>query len=158
MEKNKAIYIFILILINWSLAWLQTDINSDIQGHILLKTYLKNLYIIISYVCIVTRLLFQYDDYDPTDIPADQAAPAPAEYLPAGRRGRNLRNRKEKMKMPGHRMMNTKRAKTGMNQRKPKAFRSSARRFSGRALSLATTEAKRQGRQIMSVSEWLRRG
>ena len=78
----------------------------------------------------MTRLLFQYDDYDPTDIPADQAAPAPAEYLPAGRRGRNLRNRKEKMKMPGHLMMNTKRAKTGMNQRKPKAFRSSARRFS----------------------------
>ena len=112
------------------------------------------------------RLLLQYDDYDPTDIPADQAAPAPAEYLPAPRRGRKLSNRKEmsamgkmKRKMKEHmKMLNTKRAKTGQNQRKPKAFRSSLRRFSGRALSSATSEARRQGRQIMSVSEWLRRG
>ena len=110
--------------------------------------------------------MLQYDDYDPTDIPADQAAPAPAEYLPAPRRGRKLSNRKEmsamgkmKRKMKEHmKMLNTKRAKTGQNARKPKAFRSSLRRFSGRALSSATSEARRQGRQIMSVSEWLRRG
>ena len=105
--------------------------------------------------------MLQYDDYDLNDIPSDQAAPAPAGYLPA-RRGRKLRNRKVGMameKMMGHDMMvNTRRAKSGMKQRKPKAFRSSVRRFSGRKQSPATSEARRQGRQIMSVSEWLRRG
>ena len=108
------------------------------------------------------RFLQQYDDYDPTDIPADQAAPAQPGYLPAARRGRKLTNRRGEAvsgKMKKHNMMlNTKRAKTGMKQRKPKALRSSVRRFSGRALSQATSEARRQGRQIMSVSEWLRRG
>ena len=107
------------------------------------------------------RLLFQYDDYDPNDIPADQAAPAPAGYLPAVRRGRKLRNRKVMStlrKMKGHTMLTAQRAKTGLNQRKPKALRSSVRRFSGRALSQATSEARKQGRHIMSVSEWLRRG
>ena len=62
-------------------------------------------------------------------------------------------------KMEAHDMMlANKRTKPGMKQRKPKAFRSSLRRFSGRKQSLATSEARRQGRQIMSVSEWLRRG
>ena len=40
------------------------------------------------------RFLQQYDDYDPTDIPADQAAPAQPGYLPAARRGRKLTNRR----------------------------------------------------------------
>ena len=107
--------------------------------------------------------MLQYDDYDPTDVPSDQAAPAPAGYLPAARRGRKLRSRKKMVaargKMEGHDMMLANmRAKAGMKQRKPKAFRSSLRRFSGRKQSLATSEARRQGRQIMSVSEWLRRG
>ena len=110
-------------------------------------------------------MLSQYDDYDPTDVPSDQAAPAPAPagYLPAARRGRKLGSRKKVIaargKMEAHDMMlANKRTKAGMKQRKPKAFRSSLRRFSGRKQSLATSEARRQGRQIMSVSEWLRRG
>ena len=111
---------------------------------------------------VTVTVLLQYDDYDPTDIPEDQAAPAPTGYLPAvpqfsPRRGRRLQDRKGgrsmKMEMKTHR-----KTKAGMNQRKSKAFGSSARRFSFRQQSKATSEARRQGRQIMSVSEWLRRG
>merc|ERR1711953_352835 len=105
-----------------------------------------------------------YDDYDPTDIPADQAAPAPSGYLPATpqysqRRGRTFPSRKPMRslrKMKGHMMKKARKAKSGM--RKPKASGFSGRRFSFRQQSEATSAALRQGRQIMSVSEWLRRG
>ena len=107
----------------------------------------------------------QYDDYDPTDIPADQAAPASASYLPAGaqyeaRRGRTLHRNPARtaVKMKHHVMKNAKRAKAPMAKRKPKALGSGGRRFSSRRQSEATMAAQRQGRQIMSVSEWLRRG
>ena len=114
-----------------------------------------------------------YNDYDPNDIPEDQAAPAPSGYsYPAPENPLTLprRGRKQSMKMMKHSMMmKPSQSKSMMSQkhkmmskmshddmesrRQPRRFTSKEKSTNDRILA-----ARRQGRQIMSVREWLRRG
>ena len=121
---------------------------------------------------VIDLLLQDYNDYDPNDIPEDQAAPAPTGYsypVPENPLSLPRRGREQSMKMMKHSLMKSRQSKSLSMSKKHKMMSKMSdemesmrhpRRFTTREKSAndRILAARRQGRQIMSVREWLRRG